>query len=150
MSTPSKSYVPEPLEADLLDSFDTIRDLLSTLGFPVLEELHITPTTNLMLLCNRPGTDAKGSYVEDGFVVLKGSLAKLSESPAADSWVKNLRQRLRDDGVLQESQGRLVFVRDYLFASPSTAAIAVLGRRGNGWTEWHDSQGRSLDELERQ
>jgi uncharacterized protein DUF4357 len=148
-STPAKSYVPEPLEADLLDGFDTIRDLLSTLGFPVFEELHITPATNLVLYCNRPGTDARGSYIEDGFVVLKGSVAKLEESPAADAWVKNLRKRLRSEGVLQENQDKLVFSRDHLFKSPSTAAIAVLGRRGNGWTEWHDSDGRSLDELER-
>jgi hypothetical protein len=36
-ATPAKPYLPEPSIADLTDNFDTIRVLLSTLGFPVLE-----------------------------------------------------------------------------------------------------------------
>ena len=36
-----------------------------------------------------------------------------------------------------------------LFGSPSMAALAVLGRRANGWTEWKSPDGATLDELKR-
>ena len=35
-------------------------------------------------------------------------------------------------------------------ASPSAAAGAVLARRANGWTEWKDESGNTLDLLKRQ
>lgn len=31
----------------------------------------------------------------------------------------------------------------------STAAALVLGRSANGWTEWKDAEGRTLDEVRR-
>lgn len=33
------------------------------------------------------------------------------------------------------------------FSSPSAAAYFVLGTSANGWTEWKDKSGRTLDEL---
>ena len=44
----------------------------------------------------------------------------------------------------------LVFTRDHLFASPSMAAMALMGRSANGWVEWKAANGRTLDELKRQ
>ena len=35
------------------------------------------------------------------------------------------------------------------FASPSTAAMFCLGRAANGWTEWKDKKGNSLDSVYR-
>jgi hypothetical protein len=46
--------------------------------------------------------------------------------------------------------GMLVFTRDHLFASPSMAAMALMGRSANGWVEWKAANGRTLDELKRQ
>ncbi|PJC12824.1 MAG: hypothetical protein CO066_09025, partial [Comamonadaceae bacterium CG_4_9_14_0_8_um_filter_60_18] len=43
-----------------------------------------------------------------------------------------------------------VFTRDHLFASPSMAAIAVMGRSANGWLEWKTEQGQTLDVAKRQ
>jgi hypothetical protein len=44
----------------------------------------------------------------------------------------------------------LVFTRDHLFSSPSTAAMAVMGRSANGWVEWKTASGKTLDEVKRQ
>jgi hypothetical protein len=41
------------------------------------------------------------------------------------------------------------FTEDHAFDSPSGAAGVVLGRQANGWREWTDADGQSLDELER-
>jgi len=43
----------------------------------------------------------------------------------------------------------LVFTRDHLFASPSMAAMTLLGRSANGWLEWKSPLDRTLDEVKR-
>ena len=48
------------------------------------------------------------------------------------------------------SAERIVFTRDHLFASPSMAAMALMGRSASGWLEWKSPQGRTLDEVKRQ
>ncbi len=40
-----------------------------------------------------------------------------------------------------------VLQKNYTFTSPSTAASIILGRSSNGWRDWKDELGRSLDEL---
>jgi hypothetical protein len=40
-------------------------------------------------------------------------------------------------------------VKNHLFRSLSTAAVALLGRTANGWLEWKSAEGRTLNELKR-
>ena len=63
---------------------------------------------------------------------------------------ERFRQQLATDGTLALQGGALVFTRDHLFASPSMAAMAVMGRSANGWVEWKTPQGQTLDEVKRQ
>ncbi|MEL6141177.1 MAG: GIY-YIG nuclease family protein, partial [Bacteroidota bacterium] len=37
---PNKPFVTEPMEADLMDNFDSIKILLATLGFPIFEAVN--------------------------------------------------------------------------------------------------------------
>jgi hypothetical protein len=149
-TTPTKPFVSEALEADLLDNFDTMRVLLSTLGYPLFEEISSQQTTSKVFTCAAKGIVAKGALLVDGFVVFKGSAARLDETREGDSWVSNTRKALVSEGILASSKDQFLFTKDHLFGSPSTAAMAVLGRRANGWTAWKDDAGVTLDELERQ
>jgi len=80
---------------------------------------------------------AQGSFSNKGFVVKAGSLAKREVVPSVKSNINYLRQRLISEHILEEHGGeQLRFTQDHLFASPSAAAGAVLGRSANGWTEW--------------
>ena len=81
-------------------------------------------------------------------VVLKGSEAAGSVVPSTPESVTRLRQLLTDEGVLATQNGNFVFVRDYLFSSPSAAAGVVLGRSANGWVEWKDRVGQTLKDNE--
>jgi hypothetical protein len=47
--------------------------------------------------------------------------------------------------VMKEVGDTVVFQKDHLFGSPSMAALALLGRTSNGWVEWKDEHGASLD-----
>ncbi|OIQ69564.1 hypothetical protein GALL_488300 [mine drainage metagenome] len=92
-----------------------------------------------------------GEYTSEGFVVHKGSTARIDNvASIKGTSQERFREQLVTDGVLQLQGKCYVFTRDYLFSSPSMAAIAVLGRSANGWIEWKTEQGQTLDGAKRQ
>jgi len=149
-ANPQQSEVPEQLEADLLDSYDTIKMLLSTLGYPIFEKLG-QPSKSKKDVYYSKGKDGKGEgqYTDEGFVVFKSSICNLELSKTAGSSVKNLRDRLIVSGVLKKKGNVYVFESDYLFNSPSAASNIILARKSNGWIEWKDKSGKTLYELKR-
>lgn len=149
-TAPAKPYVTESMEADLMDNFETIKILLSTFGFPIFEEIRKSTTSKKEILyCKGKDAAAEGEMIDDGFVVLKGSKANKSETKTAGSWVTGMRQKLITDKIIIELNGVFVFAEDFVFGSPSAAAAAVLGRKANGWTEWKNKEGRTIDEIYR-
>lgn len=147
-SVPTKPYVAEWMESDLLDNFETIKFLVSTLGFPIFDEIKSSQKKDL-LYCKSKDADAIGQYTDEGFLVLSGSKCNLKESATAGTWIVNMRKRLLESKVLNIDNNTLVFVSDYLFGSPSAAAGAVLARRANGWVEWKYKNGKTLDQVKR-
>jgi hypothetical protein len=148
----SKPFITEPMEADVLDAFETASVLLSTLGFPLFENVVGKPavgTVEMMYRCTGPEASGVGRYVEDGFVVLKGSRARVEVTPTAPQWLGAKRQSLLEGGIVAKQNGQFIFNEDYLFDSPSAAAAMVLGRSANGWREWVTDDGRSLSAVER-
>lgn len=149
-NNPRKFNVPETLEADLLDNFDTIKILLSTLGFPLFEAITSSvKKSGNRLYCKAKNAKAEGEYGDDGLVVFKGSTAILEFAPTSNGGHLLLRNKLIQGGILQNRGDVSVFLQDYLFTSPSAAAAQIQGRNANGWVEWKDEKGRTLDELKR-
>lgn len=149
-TAPGKPFVTESMEADLIDSFDTIKILLSTLGFPVYDKISKELfTTKELLILNGRNIKAEGDLIDDGFVVFKGSQAKKETVPSCHEYLINLRLKLLKDQIMIEKAGNYEFVQDYIFNSPSTAGGVILGRSTNGWTKWKNSSGKTLDVLKR-
>jgi hypothetical protein len=149
-TVPSKPFVTESMEADLLDSFDTIKVLLSTLGYPVFESVNKKDLKKSELLYIKgTGIVAEGDLIDDGFVVFKGSQIKKETTPSCHVYLMNLRFKLIENGILVEKNDNYYFTEDYVFNSPSTAGGVILGRSTNGWTSWKDKKGITLDELKR-
>lgn len=148
-TNPKKMQVPETLEADLLDNFDTIKILLSTLGFPLFDIIRKTKIEKDILVCRGKEANAEGEYLEDGLVVFKGSIANKELAPACNSTIRNLRDKLITSKILFDKGNVYIFQEDYLFNSPSSAATQVLARHANGWNEWKDKAGKTLDEIVR-
>lgn len=148
LATPAKPYITESMEADLLDNYDTVKILLATLGYPIFEEIKKSlEKKKEILFCKGKDASAEGDMVDDGFVVFKGSIANKEESNTAGTWVTGMRKKLIDSKILVEEKGVYLFTEDYLFGSPSSAAASVLGRRANGWTEWKNKEGKTIDKL---
>jgi hypothetical protein len=148
-TSPTKPYISEQIEADLMDNYETIKILLSILGFPVLEQVIVKTQPSEMLYCKGRGVEAKGQYTDDGFLVFQDSTCHPKFVPSASKYVKDTRKRILNLKVIELRDDVYVFIKDYLFPSPSQAAAAVLARNTNGWTQWKDSKGRTLDELKR-
>ena len=150
VNVPSQPYITEPMEADLLDSFDTIKILLSTLGFPVFDSVNKkTVDRSEILEISGKGIKAEGDLIDDGFVVFKGSYARKDTTPSCHEYMITLRNKLLNDGILVPQDDKLKFSEDYVFNSPSTAGGVILGRPTNGWTAWKNRGGKTLDELKR-
>jgi hypothetical protein len=148
-SVPTKSYVSEPMEADLIDNFNTIKILVATLGYPIFDEIK-KPQKKDILYCKGKEAKAEGEYTEDGLIVFSGSTCNLEEVQSAGPYVKSYRDQLIKDGVLKKDGNVYKFTEDYIFSSPSTAAAVILARTANGWREWKYKDGKTLDEVKRQ
>lgn len=134
----SKPHVTEPMEADIQDAFKTASVLLGTLGFPVFEPLTAKKDRKEsdVFHCSGPDAKAEGQLVEDGFVVFKGAACRKAIVTSAVPYLQGRRQALVDSGLLEDAGKSYTLKEDYLFTSPSAAAMIVLGRTANGWLEW--------------
>jgi hypothetical protein len=142
-------------DLDVLDEYvDRASDVLLTLGidlFGIRADLQVeAKESGVQVLCKSEHADARAVYGEKGLLVLKDSIAKEKEAKSLQEWWKALRQQLLDGGILRrEGKGRLVFKKDYLFASASAGASVVLARSANGLTEWKTEEGKTLKDLEK-
>jgi hypothetical protein len=143
-STPTKSHLTDQDKDFILSFFDDLKLILSTLGYPIFEESR-KDKKNLWF-CKGKDAKATGEYSEEGLTVFKGSKANLTETPTAGTWIIGTRDKLKNKGILVKEGNVLIFKEDFTFSSLSTAAAVVLARRANGWTEWKDKNGKTIDE----
>jgi len=150
----SRPHTPPPLEADCHEIFDSARTLLATLGFPVFDAVASSGTNGAadeLFYCKSSEADGRGRYTSEGFVVLRGSSGRKEVVPSfVDTTHMAVRQSLIDSGIMQVQGDRVVFTKDHLFRTPSGAAIILMGRTANGWIDWKNQSGQTLDSLKRQ
>lgn len=148
-TVPTKSFVPEPVVADLMDHFETMKTLVSTLGHPFFDKVQVAAVSD-RFVCKGKKALAYGDYADDGMVVYAGGVANRTFTASTPSSIVTLRDGLIEGGILvPETDETLRFAKDHLFSSPSTAACIVLARSANGWTEWKHPDGRTLDDVKR-
>jgi Domain of unknown function (DUF4357) len=70
-------------------------------------------------------------------------LGKKDEAPICAASTKAMRAELRQQKILHDNGGSLVFTKDHLFSSPSQAAAVILARTANGRIEWRTTDGLS-------
>lgn len=150
----SKPHTPSPMEADCLEIFATGQVLLSSLGFPIFDPVIVSSDagTEEEFFCKSSGANGRGVYTPEGFVVRKGSIGRRENVPSIIGTAgERLRVRLVETGVMRaEGESNVVFERDHLFRSPSMAALSLMGRSANGWLEWKNKEGQTLDAVKRQ
>jgi len=143
-TTPTKSSLTDSDKDFALKFYDEARLLLSALGYPILDEIQ--KDDEKLIFCKGKEATAAGNYSEVGLTVFKGATAILQDAPSANESIISLRNRLKESGILKQNGNLYVFSEDYLFKSPSSASDTILGRSTNGWMEWKDKDGKTLDE----
>ncbi len=149
--TPTQSSVSESDRAEMEEFIENIKMLVNTLGHKVFDEkrdFKLKQKVETFIIKAARGADGQGQPTSDGFVVFKGSKAASTiVNSMAPSFIK-FRQKLIDEGVLTDKIEYFEFSDDYIFSSPSTAAIIVMGRSANGLSEWKLKDGKTLKEFE--
>ncbi|WP_201528312.1 GIY-YIG nuclease family protein [Psychrobacter frigidicola] len=177
-NTGNKPHTPDPLKADCEELFYTLDVLLSTLGQPIFESLSIndktthsnqsspavdisiqaisnietaaTKTEAMLFYYKVKDGDAQGYYDDDGFVVLAGSLIRQAQTPSAQPFIIKLKESLLSSGKLIAVNNKSYkLTENQLFKTPSGASQLVAGRSTNGWIEWKNADGQTLDSIYR-
>ncbi|NUJ98005.1 GIY-YIG nuclease family protein [Candidatus Gracilibacteria bacterium] len=148
---PIPNNLPEYQISTMNEFLDNIDLLISAIGYPILKEINIAKkqenNENLYYLKSR-GSDGVGFYNEEGFIVLKGSKISPKEIIPYQKelgYIENNRERLVENGIILNG----IFTNDYLFKTPTSACNIIAGGNQNGWIEWKNKEGKTLDEMER-
>lgn len=148
---PTQSSISESDKAEMEEFIEYIKLLVNTLGHKVFEEKReFKPKQKqaTFFIKAARGADGQGEPTSDGFVVFKGSKAASTIVNSMTSNFITYRQKLIDEGVLVDKGDFFEFTDDYIFSSPSTAAVMVMGRNANGLTEWKSKDGKTLKDFE--
>lgn len=149
--TPTQSQISESDRAEMEEFLNNIKMLVNTLGHKVFDEkreFKPKQKQDIFTIKSVRGADGQGGPSSDGFVVFKGSKAAATTVNSMSQAFINLRQKLINDRVLIDKGDFFEFTDDYIFSSPSTAAVMVMGRNANGLVEWKQKDGKTLKEYE--
>lgn len=127
--------------------------LLSALGYPILQEVISKEQIDIadpLFTCKGKDALATGRMTNDGFVVYKESTATSNISKAVLERNQKIIEKLLLNKYLEKrDNGLYVFIRDYIFNSPSAASDIILGNSTSGWKKWKADSGETLEELYR-
>lgn len=148
---PTRSSISESDRAEMEEFIEYIKMLVNTLGHKLFDEKREAKPRQkqeIFFIRAARGADGQGEPTSDGFVVFKNSKAAASIVNSLTQGFITYRQKLIEEGVLVDRGKYFEFSDDYIFSSPSTAAVMVMGRNANGLTEWKNKSGITLKEFE--
>lgn len=127
--------------------YDEIQFIMATQGYKMndakstLNEADILHTT-------QNGIMAFGVYNGEKFEVLEGSQINI-DKPAHLQRYNRQRKELLSQQSIVNADGKYILKVTLDFKTPSGASDFVLGGSTNGWVEWKNKDGKTLDELYR-
>jgi len=150
----TESTLPSLSEADTAEMeefLENLKLLLSALGYPILQEVIAKEQKNIsdpIFMCKGKDASASGRMTNDGFVVYRGSTATTNTSNAVIERNQKIIDKLLANKYLEKKDNKLyLFVKDYVFNSPSAASDIILGNSTSGWKKWKTENGKTLEEV---
>ena len=144
-SSPTKSSLSTADEIRAEKFISKIKIITNMFGYKLFINLvdKNDKEDNTLHLTNNGIEYARGLLTDEGFVVLKGSKVKEGVFESLSPSLNGFFNKERSSVDLVDN----VYINDHLFSSPSMAAIAILGRNANGYTEWKDKDNVSLKKI---
>lgn len=127
--------------------YEEIKFIMATQGYK-MENAKSTLNETNVLHTTRNGITAFGVYDGECFEVLEGSEIYLAKPVTIEKYNVQ-RKELLDNGNIVYIDNKYILKTTLTFNSPSGASDFVIGGSTNGWTEWKDKDGKTLDELYR-
>lgn len=103
-------------------------------------------TTEHLFYCKQGACVATGYYTGELFMMLHGSEIRPSTRASITPAFASKRKTFLANHCTKQN-GVYKLKHDYSFPSPSTAAGMCVGGSANGWTEWIDEEGKTLNEI---
>lgn len=125
--------------------YDEIRFIMATQGYR-LESTRETVNEASILHTTRKGMQAFGVYDGEKFEVLEGSEINMSLK-CKSATIEMQRQTALQNRDITCRDGKYTLHVSIAFNSPSSAATFAMGGSRNGWVEWKDKDGKTLDDL---
>lgn len=127
--------------------YEEIQFIMATQGYK-MDNSKVTLNEANTLHTTRNGITAFGVYDGEHFEVLEGSEIDMNRKCHSATMEKQRHTALANDNIVSVD-GKYKLTVSVSFTSPSSAAMFVLGGSTNGWVEWKDKDGKTLDELYR-
>jgi len=150
----AKPSLPSLSEADIAEMEEfliNLKLLLTAVGYPILQEITSKDKVNTsdpLFTCKGKKALATGRMTNDGFIVYKDSTSTTQFSNAVLERNQKIIEKLIKNGYLEKKDDDLyVFIKDYMFNSPSAASDIILGNSTSGWKKWKDNNGKTLEEI---
>lgn len=125
--------------------YEEIKFIMATQGYKMDNSKSTLNEANT-LHTTRNGVQAFGVYDGEKFEVLEGSEIDMSRKCHSYN-IEKQRQTAIKNGNIVDIGGKYKLNVSVSFTSPSSAAMFVLGGSTNGWVEWKNKNGKTLDEL---
>jgi hypothetical protein len=150
-NSPTQPALSESDVADMENFLENMVLIYGVLGLPVFETPKVESQTkeiNEQLFLRGPQAEGMGFDSVEGFIVLKGSKAKVAEVESTPDAIKIARSQLVADGLFVQKENSYELTQDYTFTSPSKAAAIFLARNANGRIEWKNKSGKTLKDIQ--
>lgn len=127
--------------------YEEIKFIMATQGYK-MDNSKVTLNEANTLHTTRNGILSFGVYDGEHFEVLEGSEIDINRKCHSATMEKQ-RQTAISNGDIVCIDGKYKLTVSVSFTSPSSAGQFVLGGSVNGWLEWKDKDGKTLDDIYR-
>ena len=125
--------------------YDEIQFVMATLGYK-MDDAKQSKDNREIFHTTRNCILAYGVYDGDKFQVLQGSQINMSKLTNLEKYNKQ-RTELQSNGDIKSENGIYILKTTLEFNTPSGASDFILGGSTNGWVEWKNKDGKTLDEI---
>ena len=127
--------------------YDEIQFIMATQGYK-MNDVKSTLNEAEILHTTRNGITAFGIYDGEKFEVLDGSQINMEKNAHLQKYNRQ-REELLSQQSIMDIDSKYILKVTLGFKTPSGASDFVLGGSTNGWVEWKNKDGKTLDELYR-
>lgn len=127
--------------------YEEIQFIMATQGYK-MDNARTSLNESAVFHTTRNGIKAYGVYDGDKFQVLEGSEVNLAKPVNLEKYNRQRNALLEKGDIIQQSDKYILKVT-LEFNTPSGASDFIIGGSTNGWIEWKNQDGKTLDEVYR-